>query len=239
MTKEAWSGFRNLFNWKGEINDDGKYKNEKEVDDHFGKRKTMKRLKRIFPWLPLVSIVGLASAAAYYFMSDHYLRFKEEVQFSSGEVVVVDRKFKTEALGEVGGPGGWEAKFNSMRIIQPLRADNPPLWQSEIGLIPILFDQDTQSKEWFIVTIIDMCEAWRKIGRPKLPYAEFRLRNGQWQRVDLSPQHIGREANVLTGIRSKNELPSHSLATKRARMGDPRVAPRFIKITDEWVGCRR
>lgn len=198
----------------------------------------MKGLKRILLWLPLMTIVGLGSAAAIYFLSDHYLRFKEEVQLSNGDVIVVDRKFKTEALGEVGGPGGWEAKFNSMLIIKPLRADNPPVWQSEIGLIPILFDRDLQTKEWFIVTIIDMCEAWRKIGRPKLPYAEFRLRNGQWQRMDLSPQHIGREANVLTGIRSKDELPSHTLTTKHVRMSDPRVVPEYTKIVGESSFCR-
>lgn len=198
----------------------------------------MKQLKRILPWLPLMTIVGLGGAAAIYFLSDHYLRFKEEVQLSSGEVVVVDRKFKTEALGEVGGPGGWEAKFNSMLIIKPVRAENPPIWQSEIGLIPILFDQDPQTKEWFIVTTFYMCDAWEKIGRPKLPYAEFRLRNGQWQRVDLSPQHIGREANVLTDIMSKDELPSHTLSTKHARMSDLHIAPKYTKIVDDWTGCR-
>lgn len=190
------------------------------------------------PWLPLITIVGLGSVIACYFMSDHYLRFTEEVQLASGELIVVDRKFKTEALGEIGGPGGWDAKFNSMVIIRPLRDGNPPIWQSEIGLIPILFDQDTGTKEWFVVTTFYMCDAWRKIGKPKLPYAEFRLRNGQWQQVDLSPQHIGRPANILTRISNKAELAYHTINTKIERMSAQGIAPRFNKITEEWVGCR-
>lgn len=190
------------------------------------------------PWLPLITIVGLGSAIACYFMSDHYLRFTEEVQLASGELIVVDRKFKTEALGEIGGPGGWDAKFNSMVIIRPLRDGNPPIWQSEIGLIPILFDQDTGTKEWFVVTTFYMCDAWQKIGKPKLPYAEFRLRNGQWQQVDLSPQHIGRPANILTRISNKAELAYHTINTKIERMSAQGIAPRFNKITEEWVGCR-
>ncbi|MBR7794251.1 hypothetical protein KDM87_16770 [Undibacterium sp. FT147W] len=190
------------------------------------------------PWLPLITIVGLGSVIACYFMSDHYLRFTEEVQLASGELIAVDRKFKTEALGEIGGPGGWDAKFNSMVIIRPLRDGNPPIWQSEIGLIPILFDQDTGTKEWFVVTTFYMCDAWRKIGKPKLPYAEFRLRNGQWQQVDLSPQHIGRPANILTRISNKAELAYHTINTKIERMSAQGIAPRFNKITEEWVGCR-
>lgn len=190
------------------------------------------------PWLPLITIVGLGSAIACYFMSDHYPRFTEEVQLASGELIAVDRKFKTEALGEIGGPGGWDAKFNSMVIIRPLRDGNPPIWQSDIGLIPILFDQDTGTKEWFVVTTFYMCDAWRKIGKPKLPYAEFRLRNGQWQQVDLSPQHIGRPANILTRISNKAELAYHTINTKIERMSAQGIAPRFNKITEEWVGCR-
>jgi hypothetical protein len=198
----------------------------------------MNLLKRSLPWLPLITIVCLGSAIAYYFMSDHYLRFTEEVQLASGELIVVDRKFKTEALGEIGGPGGWDAKFNSMVIIKPLRDGSPPIWQSDIGLIPILFDQDTQTKEWFVVTTFYMCDAWRKIGKPKLPYAEFRLRNGQWQQVDLSPQHIGRPANILTRISNKAELAHHTINTKMERMSAQGISPEYAKIVVESSFCK-
>ncbi|MFZ6748473.1 hypothetical protein [Undibacterium sp. Ren11W] len=187
----------------------------------------------------LLSLVAVTLAlAAYYLLRDNSLRFKEEVQLASGEIIQVARAFKTEAFSELGGPGGWEAKFNSMVIIKPVRADNPPMWQSDAGLIPILFDQDSQTKEWFVVTTFYSCEAWYQLGRPKLPYAEFRLRNGQWLSVPFSPLHIGRAANVLTRISNKKELPLHTLATKRERMSDPRTADEYIKIVDHWsTGC--
>lgn len=188
--------------------------------------------------LLLSVVVVTAALAAYCLLRDNSLHFKEEVQLASGEIIQVDRTFKTDAFSELGGPGGWEAKFNSMVIIKPVRADNPPMWQSDAGLIPVLFDQDSQTKEWVVVTTFYSCEAWYQLGRPKLPYAEFRLRNGQWLSVPFSPLHIGRAANVLTTISNKKELPLHTLTTKRERMSDPRTAEKYLKIVDRWTtGC--
>ena len=63
---------------------------------------------------------------------------------------------------------------------------------------------------------------------------EFRLRNGQWQQVELSPQHIGRAANVMTGVRSGGEPKLLKLAEKRVRDEDTNVAPEYIRIVDQW-----
>jgi hypothetical protein len=185
--------------------------------------------------LALAAVVGWG---AYSIFGDHRFGFKEEVQLSNGEVIEVQRTFQAKPFGELGGPGGWEATFNDFVISSPARADNPPAWQSEAGLVPLLFDRDSDTGEWFLVATFYSCEAWYALNRPKLPYAEFRARNGRWQPVALTRRWIGREANVLTTISSQKELSRHTLATKRERMSDTRIAPEYTKIVDHWTtGC--
>lgn len=186
----------------------------------------------------LLIIMVMLALAAYYLLRDNSLRFKEEVQLASGEIIEIDRVFKTQSMGEIGGPGGWEAKYNSFVISSPVHADNPPLWQSDAGLIPMVLDRDSQSKEWFLITTFYTCEAWYQLGRPKLPYAEFRLKNGQWQQGELSPQWIGRVANVMTGVRSGGEPKLLTLPVKQVRNMEPKIAPKYRKVIDDWTtGC--
>lgn len=188
--------------------------------------------------LILAAAVIAIAVATHYLFGENKLHFKEEVQLSSGEIIEIDRAFKTQSLGEIGGPGGWDATFNSFVISSPVRADNPPAWQSDAGLIPMVFDRDPQNGEWFLVTTFYTCEAWYRLGKPKLPYAEFRLRNGRWEKVPLSPQLIGRESNVMTGVRSGGEPKLLTLAEKRVRNAEPKIAPKYRKIVDRWTtGC--
>lgn len=197
----------------------------------------MKSIKRNLIWLMCVAVVILGIFLAIFFRSQNSLHFTEEVLLASGEVLLAERKFQTKALGEVAGPGGWAAEFNSFMVIEPVRADNPAVWQSEIGLIPILFDQDKESKEWFLVATFYMCETWRKIGKPNLPYVEFRFREGQWRQAEFSREHVGRNANVLTRISNLNEFSHHSLKTKSERMNEQNIAEEYKRISDRRVGC--
>jgi hypothetical protein len=188
----------------------------------------------IFAVMVFVFLIVLS----YFYLKNNDIHFKEQIQLSSGEVVIVDRLFKTESFGELGGPGGCEAKFNSMVIVESNDVNKPPIWQSDTGLIPILFDQDVNTKEWYLVTTFFSCEAWYQLGRPKLPYQEFRLREGKWQAVPLSLNLIGRDANVMTSMRNKDELLVHTLATKHERWRNPKIAPEYKKIVaDSTSGC--
>jgi len=178
----------------------------------------------------LTAVLGLSACGKN-------IEFTEDVQLASGEVITVARKVTAESLGEIGGPGGWDPSYMSLEIATPARPDNPPKWESSTGLLPVLFDKDPNNGEWALLATFYTCDPWYALGRPKLPYAEFRVRNGQWQRVELAPQWIGHAANVFTGVRSSGE-PSHlTLAQKRER-DSPRVAPEYRSIVDRWsTGC--
>lgn len=166
------------------------------------------------------------------------IHFEEDVQLANGEVIKVDRFIVTKPLGEIGGPGGWEPEYMSLEIASPKHPEDPPKWESTEGLLPILFDKDPGSGEWALLATFYTCEPWYALGRPKLPYAEFRVRNGQWQRVELSEQWIGRSANVLTDISSGGEPDHIGLPMKQERMSDPRTASEYRLIVDRWTtGC--
>jgi hypothetical protein len=151
----------------------------------------------------------------YAILTRGHFHFKEEVQLASGEMILIDRKIVATPLGEIGGPGGWDPKYNSLRIVDPDFSDTPPLWESKEGLIPLLLDRDPQTKEWFLVVSFFMCEAWTYLGRPKHPYAEFRVRDGEWQRVALSPEVMGKVTNIYPNIPSDGGFWTVNIELKR------------------------
>lgn len=186
----------------------------------------------------LQSLVIALPAVVLAACGNHRIAWTEEVRLSSGEVIDVKRSVTSQQLGEIGGSGGWEAESMSLKIERPKRPSDPAEWS--YPYVPVLFDQDPVSHEWFVVATFYTCERWHELGRPKLPYAEWRYHAGQWRRVELSPAHVGRAANMLTSIRSKGE-PDHTLASKEQIMSDRRIAPEFRRVFDGWVplGCSK
>jgi hypothetical protein len=193
-------------------------------------------LPRKFPPAAFVRavVLTLIAAGALSACGDREIHFAEEVELASGEVIKVDRRVMAAPSGEVGGPGGWEPKYMSLEIVEPKRADNPPKWESTIGLLPILFDRDADNGEWTLLATYYTCDVWVAIGRPKLPYAEFRARNAQWEGAALSEEWLGRPANVLTDINSNGEPQLVALAAKRLRMSDPAISSKYRLIDGTW-----
>ncbi len=164
------------------------------------------------------------------------IKWQEDVELKSGEIIRVNRTAKSKSFGEWGGSGGWENEGMTLQIATPNNADNPPLWDAKF--VPVVFDRDAITNEWFIVATFVSCESWYELRRPKLPYTEYRLKNGAWQQVALSPSLIGRDANMETGVRSGGEPPLLDLNAKRERMVDGRIAKEYKKIVSEWTtGC--
>lgn len=162
------------------------------------------------------------------------LQWEEEVQLASGEVLVVQRVVKgVSPMGEVGGPGGWDSEGMTVAVISPEHADNPPVWEGPF--VPLLFDRDAQTGQWFMVATFYSCESWYALGKPKLPYTEYRLKEGRWQQQSLTPSLIGRKANMLTNIHSTGE-ENHTLASKAKSVS--RAAPKYQEIVSTWsTGC--
>jgi len=166
------------------------------------------------------------------------IHFREEIQLQDNQSIVAERSLTIKTLGgEIGGPGGWEPLYESLEVVGPQHSDLPPKWSSSDGLIPVLLDHAPDSGQWTLLTTFIMCEPWVKYGRPKIPYVEFRIREGRWQQVEFSSVWLGRKTNVFTGIRSRGEPATLSIEDKVKR-ADSRTAKWYVQIEDHWLsGC--
>lgn len=160
--------------------------------------------------------------------------WSEEVQLRSGEVLKVRRTIQFKEYQPFGGGGGGaDTPISELEIVSPTRPDNPGKW-SHRSLLPMVLDRDSQTNEWFVVATFFMCNTWREIGRPDLPYVEFRYRNGNWVRVPIDRGLVGREANVLVPNQADVER-DHTLTTKGPLMSRPEMALRFKRILSTWA----
>lgn len=119
----------------------------------------------------------------------------------------------------------------TVEVISPAKLDIPQLWSAQF--VPILFDRDPDTQEWVMVATFYSCTSWYNLGRPKLPYTEYRFKNGQWVQQAFSEKFVGREANMLTSIRSSGE-PNHTLASKALVMSNTNIARKYRHLVAKW-----
>ena len=156
--------------------------------------------------------------------------WKEEVKLADGQVIIVKRTAQGKALGEIGGPGGWRANRMTLEIDRPRLPTNPPEWSQR--WVPMLFDYDAQANEWFLVATFYTCIDWYDLGRPRLPYVQYRTRDGRWEEVPLDPRLFGRSANLLTGVNARGEPALVSLEVKEKE--DRGAGKKFRQIVESW-----
>jgi hypothetical protein len=159
------------------------------------------------------------------------VEWKEEVRLNDGRVVIVNRTAQGKALGEIGGPGGWRATRMTVEIDQPRLPSNPPTWSER--WVPMLFDYDADTREWFVVATFYTCRDSHDLGRPKLPYLQYRTRDGRWEQVPLDRRLFGRKANLLTGVNARGEPPLVTIDEKEIR--DRGAGKKYGTIVDSWA----
>ena len=191
-------------------------------------------MKRKF-WLAGVCVAAIALWVVF---SDSRMSWREEVQLQSGEVIVIKRTAKFSENWIAGGGGG---SFNlGMTIDFPNLAtsDIPTTWHSLYD--PLIVDLDPITKEWIIIATFIHCDGWYNLGRPSLPYTEYRFRGGKWEQGLLNPHWIGRNGNLLlvdpserTTINSSG--PVVTIARKEKAIYDrPAIPQKYRKIVDKW-----
>ncbi len=163
---------------------------------------------------------------------DVNLIWSEEVVLSSSKTIVVKRGATGEKLGEIGGSGGWEQKEMWVEIKgEPLGVFTPPTWRT--AYVPMLLDYDAEKSEWLIVATFYTCQGWTDLGKPKLPYVEYRVaEKSEWRVVPLESELYGRKANMLTGVRSGGEPSLVTVPDKTTR--DRGAGESFRKIVSQW-----
>lgn len=158
------------------------------------------------------------------------LSWREDVQLEDGRMLLVKRTAQGKKLGEIGGPGGWEVAKMTLEIEAPESLARPPRWAEQ--LVPMVFDYDPSAREWYVVATFYMCKDWYRLGRPNLPYVQYRVNNGRWEQIALRPSLVGKRANLLTGVRSGGE-PRRVTLDEKLRRGD-KSDETFKKIAGVW-----
>jgi hypothetical protein len=181
----------------------------------------------------VISLAMLCAAVSTAGCGPQRHTWREHVQLQSGEILVIQRSIAFKEYQPIGGGGGGSnTPVSELAIVEPQSAENPARW-SHPPLLPMVFDRDPDTREWFIVATFYMCQVWRDLGRPTLPYAEFRYRGGAWVQQPLSEKLIGREANVLVPNQA-DVARDHTLVSKRKLTSDPLVSARFKRIVPSW-----
>lgn len=165
------------------------------------------------------------------------MKWDEEVKLQPGELVIIAR---TAAFSEnwiAGGGGGSFNKGMTLQIIKPNKKDNPNVWSTRF--VPIVLDRDEKTNEWFVIATFFHCDSWYELGRPKLPYTEFRFRNDRWQQQALTETLVGRQSNVLPAdlydkgaiVETKSAL---TVERKEGILSNPAMGARFKRILGTW-----
>lgn len=169
------------------------------------------------------------------------MEWNEQVKLQSGEVIVLARTAKFSENSVAGGGGGSFNKGMTLKIVQPARPDNPSLWDARF--VPMVLDRDPQTNEWFIVATFFHCDSWYDLGRPKLPYIEYRYRDGRWIQQPLTERWIGRAANVLPTDPSdraaiEESRPLLTIERKERILSNPAISPKYKAVASDWAtGC--
>lgn len=159
--------------------------------------------------------------------------WNEEVRLSSGTVVMVKRTASALLGGEIGGPGSIEEERITLEVIGNSTDKTPKL---DTRLVPIILDRDSRTNEWFIVATFFTCEAWYELRRPRLPYAEFRIVNGQWVQFPLESSRIGMSSNLVSDFSFKGQGDLSLIAKSQMQLQG--LAPKYLRVVDSWTtGC--
>jgi hypothetical protein len=163
------------------------------------------------------------------------IEWREEVRLQDGEIILTKRTAKLLANSVAGGGGGSINEGMSLEVIRPIKPDNPGAWSAR--LVPMILDRDPDSKEWFIVATFFHCDTWQELGRPKLPYTEYRYTQGQWLRQSLSEKRLRMPANLFTSVSLEN-VKDLSVHEKDSLLKDPLISPEYRFVVQQWQhGC--
>lgn len=146
---------------------------------------------KLVDWLLIVPAAGLG---LWLILHDPDLRWDEEVQLQTGEVIVIQRTAKFSEHGMVGGGGESPSKDMTIEFKYPTRPDNPSTWRGTHA--PMIIDRDPDTHEWFVVASLYSCDDEVDTGQPASPYVAYQYREGKWLQQSMNPKWKNRYANL-------------------------------------------
>lgn len=185
------------------------------------------------PRTSLQVVLTMIAASQLTACSKSNFKWTEDVLLQNGQQITITRAMEgLEAFGGIGDAGGTEHKATTITF--PPGLAGAPTATLSTHFNPMVLNQTPQG-QWYVLARIQMCEDWKEIGYPKLPYTQYNWVNGAWQQAPLDPVHIGEKANLLVAVHRKSgEPPHHTQASKRARDDAATMFADWSEIVSRW-----
>ena len=177
--------------------------------------------------------------------------WQEEVQISDGRLIVVERVESSTVRKPIGDAGGAFLDKTTLKVVAPAEiATNLPVLTTRYR--PLILDFDPKVGTWFVIAFDERVCMQRipeaihegimdKTGRINLrPNFEYRLQQGTWVEVPVSPERIGLPVNLLIQRMTvdgwKAMRKPMPIAEKRRLDSDSRLPKKYREIVPE-IGC--
>lgn len=202
---------------------------EREITDrhsgarqpHAGRRAFIVAVSPIRPSRPIGALISIAvlilSAAFLLTACSKTVKWKEDVQLSTGEVIVIERetRFKPGG-GEIATSSGWKPEVSFIRFHYPPGSKEMVEWRTtklsqtyRTEEHPLVLNVDGASRKPFIIALHTLTTATDR-------YVKFVLTDGAWTEVQLPDTFEPIPVNLLVGSRATKIERHVTLEQKRA-----------------------
>lgn len=189
---------------------------------------------KLVDWLLIVPAAGLG---LWLIFQDPHLKWDEEVQLQSGEVIVIQRTAKFSESGMADGRGKSPSQAMTIQFKSPKRPDTPATWSGSHA--PMIIDRDPDTHEWFIIASTYSCDYKVDTEQPASLYMAYRYREGKWLQQSMNPKWAVRDTNLAVihrtdGRRIGDRHPIFTLLDKKKLLLErPEIPHEYKKISSK------
>lgn len=159
--------------------------------------------------------------------------WREEVELGDGRIILIQRTITWQEVQAWGQTKMYGVRETTVTIPRDSRQAASPPWRGRQESA-LLLDFDVERQEYVLVTLPDTCVRYGEAGRPRPPYLEYALHNGEWTMIALDTKLIGRRANLIVYPRVAREPPLITASEKAERQTSPQLN---IVATGGLAGC--
>jgi hypothetical protein len=163
-------------------------------------------------------------------------QWTEDVRLEDGGTVQIERFVAFDETNALGG-GAYNAVESKATLKFRGELASLPMW--DFPRMALVLYRSSETRNWRLVTASTSCEVWRRDGKPRPPYWEYELIEGQWQEVPLSEESIGKRTNLFYRYWADNFGRHVTPKVTEERQSDTRIADfyRSIAADPQAFGC--
>ena len=177
--------------------------------------------------------LSMCVSACELLTGDAVREWSEEVELDHGDVVIVERRVEFTKSNSISGDTYGTSVRKSTLVVKGEGAALP-IWDDVLQ--PLVLYRDYEALEWVLVASTTNCLTYRRRGRPKPTYWEFRLQGSSWVETALSPGSLERQTNLF--FLYDDPVPNHLTLARKASFSLARIDETYLSIRpDSTFNC--